>query len=108
MKKEVYVIMPNTDCYYGIKVDKNTKIKFKNEYVKQSIKDLILKSEYKMENEHFKSVTSTEIKLKEGDILLLEEENRGYFLPKDVKIGSIDQAIEEMNFLKEQISKIKE
>ena len=108
MKKDVYVMRPETTCYYGIKVTKDTKESFKNEHVKQTIENLVLKTEYKIKNDRFKSVTKTEIKLNEGEILLLEEENRGYFLPKDVAIGSIDEAIEDMMFLKEQISKIKE
>lgn len=108
MKKEVYVIRPNTDCYYGIKVDKDTKESFENENVKQTIENLVLKSEYTIENEVFKSTTTTKIKLHEGQILLLEEDNRGYFLPKDVAIGSIDEAIEDIMFLKEQIGKINE
>lgn len=108
MKKQVYVIRPNTDCYYGISVNKDTKESFKNANVNQTIENLVLKSEYKVENEAFKSATKTEIKLKEGDILLLEEENRGYFLPKDVSIGTIDDAIDDILFLKEQINKIKD
>lgn len=108
MKKQVYVMIPSTDCYYGLTVNKDTKESFKNKYVKQTIENLVLKTEYKVKNEQFESVTKTKIKLKEGDILLLEEENRGYFLPKDVAVGTVDQAIEELNFLKEQISKIKD
>lgn len=108
MKKQVYVPRPTTDCYYGITVTKDTKESFKNDRVKQTIENLTLKSEFKVKNEYFESVTKTKIKLKEGDILLLEEDNRGYFLPKDVAMGSIDEAIEDMMFLKEQISKIKE
>ena len=108
MKKQVYVPRPTTDCYYGIKVDKDTKVTFKNKRVKQSIENLVLKSEFKVKNEYFESVTKTKLNLKDGDILLLEEENRGYFLPKDVAIGTIDDAIEDIMFLKEQIGKIKE
>lgn len=108
MEKKVYVIRPNTDCYYGIKVDKNTKVEFENKFVKQKIENLVLKSEHIVENEQFKSVTNLEVKLEEGDILLLEEENRGYFMPRDILIGTVDEAIEDYKFLKEQISKIKE
>ena len=35
-----------------------------------------MKSEFKVKNEYFESVTKTKVNLKEGDILLLEEENR--------------------------------
>lgn len=108
MEKKVYVIRPNTDCYYGIEVKKDTKVEFKNEIVKQKIENLVLQSTTKYKTEEFESETKLKVKLKEGDILLLEEDNRGYFLPKDTSIGSIDDAIEDLIFLKKQISKIKE
>jgi hypothetical protein len=107
-EKKVYVIRPNTDCYYGYTVDKNTKLEFENEMVKQKVENLILYSETHYKTEDFESETKLKVNLKEGDILLLEEDGRGLFLPKDSKIGSIDEAIGDLNFLKEQISKIKE
>lgn len=102
--KKIYVPIPKPDVYYGIKVDKNTKLEFKNELIKQKLKNLVLYSEYEIITDDFKSEIKNELYLKEGDLLLLEEEKRGYFKPVE-NIGSIDQAIEEMNFLKEQISK---
>lgn len=107
-KKEVYLPIPELKCYYGIKVTKKTEIEFENEFVKQKIKDLKLISTHVCIGPNFKSITELELQLKQGDILLLEEENRGYFLPKDVRVGSIENVIEECNFMKEQISKIKE
>lgn len=107
-EKKVYVMRPNTDCYYGYTITKDTKLKFENENVKQKIENLILYSEVTYKTEDFESETKLKLKLKEGDIVLLEEDGRGLFLPKDQRIGSIDEAIEDMNFLKEQISKIKE
>lgn len=108
MSKKVYVIIPNADVYYGITVDKNTKVNFENKYVKQKIENLKLYSIVTKETDEFKSVTNLELNLKEGDILLLEEDGRGYFLPVNAKLGTIDEAIEEYQFIKEQISKIKE
>ena len=108
MDKKVYVIIPNADVYYGITVDKDTKTEFENEFVKQKIENLKLYSVVTKETDEFKSVTNLEVNLKEGDILLLEEDGRGYFLPANAKLGSIDDAINEYQFLKEQISKIKE
>lgn len=108
MSKKVYVIIPNADVYYGITVDKKTKVSFENKYVKQKIENLKLYSIVTKETDEFKSVTNLELNLKEGDILLLEEDGRGYFLPVNAKLGTIDEAIEEYQFIKEQISKIKE
>lgn len=108
MEKKVYVVRPNTDCYYGIEVNKDTKLEFKNEFVKQKIENLVLESVSSYKCEEYESKTKLKMKLKEGDILLLEEEKRGYFMPKDIPIGSIDDALDDLKFLKEQISKIKE
>lgn len=106
--KEVYVPIPKPDVYFGIKVSKDTKIEFKNDFVNQRIDNLVLYTDYTIENEKFKSEIKNELKLEDGDLLLLEEDNRGYFKPQEIKFGSIDEAIEEMNFIKKQISKIKE
>jgi len=108
MKKEVYVLLPETKCWYGVKVDKNTRLTFENEFVKQRIEDLVLHSDTIEENEEFKSEVHLKVNLKEGDILLLEEEKRGYFLPRDIPIGTIDEAFSELDFLRKQINKIKE
>lgn len=106
--KKVYVQIPEPNVYYGIKVSKDTKEEFVNDFVKQKIENLILYTDYTVQSERFVSKIHNELKLQEGELLLLEEENRGFFLPKDVKFGSIDEAVEEIMFIKEEISKIKE
>lgn len=103
--RKIYVPIPRPDVYYGIRVNQDTKIEFKNDFITQKIENLILYTEQKIEKDEFKAYTKTELKLQENDLLLLEEENRGYFKPKDIKFGSIDEALEEMNFIKEQIEK---
>lgn len=94
-----YVIRPDLTPYEGIKVTKDTKIKYSNDRVKQEIKNLMLHSEYTIVTEDFTSKNILDIKLKEGDILLFENENRGYFLPKDVSIAPIKVAIEDYEAL---------
>lgn len=107
MKREMYVIIPDVrETYEGIKVTKDTKIEFENDFVKQELKNLVLKTERIVEKDRFRSEIKTELKLNEGDLLLIEEENRGYFLPSDVSIGTPDEAIAEYEFLKEQIKKM--
>ena len=54
-----------------------------------------------MESDSFKSYIEIELKLTEGELLLLEEDGRGYFRPRDVKFGSIQEAMEELKFIKE-------
>lgn len=106
--KKVYVPIPQPDVYYGLRVKKDTKQEFQNDFVKQKIENLVLYTEYEIKNENFKSTVKNELYLQEDDLLLLEEDNRGFFMPKEIKFGSIDEAIEEMNFIKKQILKIEE
>ncbi len=94
-----YVIRPDLTPYEGIKVTKETNIKFSNQKVKQTIKNLKLHSEYTVVTNEFTSKNILDINLKEGDILLLEDENRGYFLPKDVAIAPISEAINDYQML---------
>lgn len=94
-----YVVRPDLTPYEGVKVDKNTDLVFENERVKQSVKDLKLTSEYIFKNEKFSSITKTIINLDEGEILLFENEDRGYFLPKDTPICTIETAIEDYKIL---------
>lgn len=106
-EKEVYVMLPDVKCWYGVKVNKNTKLEFENDFVKQKVENLVLISDSTQETEEYKSKVHLEVKLNEGDILMLEEEKRGYFLPRDIPIGTIDEAFNELKLLKEQIEKIK-
>jgi len=102
--KKIYVAMPQPDVYYGVKVDKDTKLEFKNDFVTQRVENLTLYTTQKFEEEGFKGYSETEVQLQDGELILLEEEKRGYFRTK-IRFGSIDEAIEEMNFLKGQIDK---
>ncbi len=106
-KKEMFVIMPDCkDTFEGIVVKKDTELTFKNHKVEQTIKNLKLYSKTTIIGENFKSVTDLEMDLQEGEILLLEEENRGYFLARNLIIGTVDQAIQEYEFIKERINKM--
>lgn len=106
--KKIYVPIPQPDVYYGITVDKKTKLVYENESVSQRIENLVLYTEQNIESDTFKAHTETELKLEEGDLLLLEEDGRGYFKPINVKFGSINEALKELRFIKQQILKVKE
>lgn len=106
--KKIYMPIPQPDVYFGIEVDKKTKIEYENESVKQKIENLTLYTEQDIEADNFKAHTQTELKLKEGDLLLLEEDGRGYFKPANIKFGSVDEALKELRFIKKQILKVKE
>ena len=94
-----FIMKPDITFYEGIKIDKETKLEFENEYVKQSINDLVLKTNKKEKTDKYESVFDLTIKLDEGEILLFEEE-RGYFLPS-LPMSTIKDAIEDLEGIKE-------
>lgn len=91
---------PHIDLYPGIKIEKDTVFEYKNENVEQSVKDLVLHSKTTIKGDGFESTHDTTIQLKEGDILIFEEEGRGYIKPVE-KFVTIEEAIEELNYIKD-------
>lgn len=79
----------------GIKVNKDTVLEYKNENVDQTVKDLVLHSITKVKGENFESVYDTTIQLSEGDILIFEEEGRGYIKPVE-EFTTVAEAVEEL------------
>lgn len=94
-----YVINPDLTPYEGVKVTKELELEFENEKVKQTVKDLKLVSEYTVTNEKYTSKNILEMNLEEGEILLFEAEDRGYFLPLGEGICTIKEAIEQYETL---------
>lgn len=95
-----YIRKPSIDLYPGIRVDKDTVLEYKNENVKQELKNLVFHSITKVNGEEFKSKYDTTIYLKEGDILVFEEEGRGYIKPVE-QFVTIEEAIEELTNIKD-------
>ena len=91
-----FIMRPSIDLYPGIRVDKNTNLEYKNANVKQTVKDLVFHSV----NRVFRSKYDTTIELKEGDILIFEEEGRGYIKPVEPFV-SIEEAIDELTNIKD-------
>lgn len=91
---------PNLDMYVGVKVTKETELEFENENVKQSLKDLILHSVTTIEKDNYKSTYDTTIKLEEGDVLIFEEDGRGYIKPVE-RFVTIEEAIEDYTNIKD-------
>ena len=96
----IFIRKPSIDLYPGIKVDKDTVFEYKNDSVEQTLKDLTFRSITKVKGESFESVYDTTIHLKEGDILVYEEEGRGYIKPVE-EFVSISEAIEDLTNIKE-------
>lgn len=97
---EVFIRKPSIDLYPGIRVTKDTALEYKNESVEQSLKDLVFHSVTKVRGEDFESVYDTTIRLKEGDILIYEEEGRGYIKPVG-QFDTIKAAMEELASIKD-------
>ena len=96
---EVYIRKPNLDLYAGIRVDKDTAFTFENEHVKQELKNLVFHSTTTVKGEGYESVYHTTVYLKEGDVLVFEEEGRGYIKPVEEMV-TIQEAIEDYTNIK--------
>lgn len=95
-----FIRRPLLDLFPGIRVSKDTVIEFENENVKQTLRDLTLHTITTLKGEGFESVYDVTIHLNEGDILLLEDEGRGYIKPT-VPFVSIEEAIDDLENIKD-------
>ena len=95
-----FISKPSIDMLAGIRVDKDTTLEFKNDNVEQTLKDLVFKSKTLVKAEDYTSEYNTTINLKEGDVLIFEEEGRGYVKPVE-NFVTVDEAIEELKCIKD-------
>ena len=95
-----FIMKPSIDLYPGIRVDKNTDLEYKTENVEQRVENLKFHSVTKLKGDGFESVYDTTIELKEGDILIFEEEGRGYIKPVEPLV-TIEEAIEDLQNIKD-------
>lgn len=95
-----FISKPSIDMYTGIVVDKDTTLEYENENVKQTLKDLVFDSVTTVKGENFTSEYHTTITLNEGDVLIFEEEGRGYIKPVE-QFVTVKEAIEELELIKE-------
>lgn len=95
-----FIRRPSIDLYPGIRVEKNTVISYKNDNVDQTLQNLVFHSKTKVKGDTYESVYDTTIQLNEGDILIFEEEGRGYIKPVETFV-TIAEAIEELNCIKD-------
>lgn len=97
---EKFIRKPSIDMLAGIRVTKDTVLEYKNENVQQTLKDLVFKSITKVNGEGYESEYNTIIYLKEGDILIFEEEGRGYIKPVE-EFVTVKEAIEELKCIED-------
>lgn len=97
---QVFIRKPNIDLLPGIRITKDTVLEYKNKNVKQTVKNLVFHSITKVTGEEYKSKYDTVIQLKEGDVLVFEEEGRGYIKPVE-EFVTISEAIEDLANIKD-------
>ena len=95
-----FIRKPNIELLTGICVTKDTKVEFENENVKQTIENLMLHSVSSIKGEGYASTNHTTIYLSEGDVLIFEEEGRGYIKPVESFV-SIAEAIDDLVNIKD-------
>lgn len=96
---ERYLTKPDITMYPGIVIDKNTKLEYKNDKVEQTLENLQLKSKMVLKTDNMESEYNTTLFLNEGDVLIFEEEDRGYIKPVE-EMYTIEQAIKELECIK--------
>lgn len=97
---QMFIRKPSIDQYPGVRVDKDTVLEYKTENVSQTIRDLEMQSTVIVKGDGYESVLRTVIQLQEGDILIFEDEGRGYIKPVDGFV-TVQEAIEDLSVLKE-------
>lgn len=101
MKPEIIKVIqkPDLELYPAIKITKDTVLNYENDTVKQSVNNLIYNSTTTIKKDNYESTYITKINLKEGDILIFEEKDRGYIFPVE-EFMIVDDAIKELEPLK--------
>lgn len=77
---EKFYITPDITGYPGIIVKKETKKKFENENVMQTLENLTLITKMTEKGNGYDSTSVIHVYLSEGDIVLFDE-NKGYYKP---------------------------
>ena len=99
MEYTKFMRQPSIDMVVGIKVSKDTDIAFENDVVKQTIKGLVMRTVATVKGDTYESICDTTIQLKEGDVLIFEEDGRGYIKPVETFM-TVEEAIEELECVK--------
>ena len=97
---KLFIRKPNIELLAGVRITKDTDLEFENERTKQTIKDLVLHSVTTVTGEGFESKYETTIKLNDGDVLIFEEEGRGYIKPVEDFV-TIEEAIDDLVNIKD-------
>lgn len=98
---QAFIRKPSIDFFLGVKVNKDTVLNYENERVTQTLENLVLRSVTRVKGDNFEGVYDTTINLSEGDVLIFEDEDRGYILPYGQSFVTVADAIEELTNIKD-------
>lgn len=97
---QVFIRRPNIELLPGVRVTKDTVLEYKKENIEQKVENLTLHTVMKIKGEGYESTNHTTIFLNEGDVLVFEEEGRGYIKPLEDFV-TIADAIEDLTNIKD-------
>lgn len=97
---QLFIRKPSIDLFTGVRVTKNTKLEYKTENVEQTVENLVLHSVTKVKGVGFESVYDTTIYLEEGDVLIYEDNGRGYIKPVE-QFVEVNEAAADLSCLKD-------
>lgn len=100
MEFKKFIKKPSIDMYAGIKVTKDTKFEYRTDKVEQVLENLHFHSVTKAVGMNYEGIYDVHIQLKEGDVLLFEDEGRGYIKPVE-DMMTVAEAIEELECIKD-------
>ena len=92
---ERFIRRPNVDLYHGVRVTKETVLEYKSDNVEQKVENLVLYTALRAKGEGYESESRIRVDLADGDVLIFEDEGRGYIKPVE-KVVSIEEAIEDL------------
>ena len=95
-----FIRRPSIELYPGVRVDKDTKLEYKTENVEQKLENLVLHSITRVKGDKYESTYDTTIQLEEGDILIFEEEGRGYIKPVEPFV-TIEEAVDDLTCIRD-------
>ena len=96
-----FVFKPSVELLVGLKVTKDTELDYERDGIKQTLRDLVLHTTVTETGEGYDSVRESNVYLEEGDILVFEEEGRGYIKPLGNTVVTIEEAIADLENIKD-------
>ena len=97
----LFIRKPSIDFFEGIKVTKDTVLEFENGIVKQTLQNLTLHTVQTTQGDGYEGTYDTTVYLEEGDVLIFEEEGRGYLKPYGESFVTVAEAIEDLTNIKD-------